>query len=657
MWEAQYFLTQGELNQTEGILNRLPTSTRLPLDSLLRARLAFERSHLDETPPAYDQALRHLPDHDGLRLEAALSFARLGLIDRSQITFEQLGGMGSRLSESYYFLARFAVYDQDPDLGAELLRTAWRLRPMERETLFASPILAALSVRPQVLPLLEISSSEEPVLEAEAGRNALEEVAALDRRLLGRLLEVRIGGGVLEIPAGEAIAPADTPREDVATRARRDKDEALALLEVLGETAAAAALGESHRWDEIVALTDGLVGRETEAPPDLLRLRAKALLQSDRQGEARRLLIDLAQSDLENRRRDPATYYQLGELMAASEEYDLAIRLIDKAHQLSPILLGETRVLQLKMEQRLAESFHTYDGEHFNIRYPASTGERYPAQISLVLEAERKRLLKYIPLRGKKKIGVDLFPLREFLRSYSQGVAVLGIYDGRVRVPFADLKSFHPLLVSILSHELAHAMITEYTGDQTPKWFHEGLAEHIQMVQDALNPIPDLTTASRILAFPLIESVLAGFGNEQYVELAYNEAAWVVHFIEARYGTEGIHRLLKAWHTAYTRRVTAVKTALVPVIRAYRGGQPPADIGAACTALGHRLDELFSSPESLDPPDGRSGPHLKAAFRHFREMARACRRGQEAYVRAELGKAEKELGRASRILAEWDLRP
>ena len=310
---------------------------------------------------------------------------------------------------------------------------------------------------------------------------------------------------------------------------------------------AAIALGRTRRWSDLLKLTEGLGEGVERVSPALAQLRARALLEAERNDEARGLLIRLARNDAANKRRDPATFFQLAQLMAASENYDLAIRLMKRAQQLTPLGGGAARIRQLEMEKELAESFKTYESKHFDIRYPASTGLRYPKDVALVLEEEMERLGKWIPVAGDVKIGIDLFPLREFMASFSQGIQVLGLYDGRVRLPFADLKSLDPFLVKILSHELAHAMIAEYTGDQAPKWLHEGLAEHVQMVQDSVNPIPDLHEVSRVLAFPLIEVVLAGFGEAQLVELAYNEAAWVLHFVEARYGVKGVHRLLDAF--------------------------------------------------------------------------------------------------------------
>ena len=173
------------------------------------------------------------------------------------------------------------------------------------------------------------------------------------------------------------------------------------------------------------------------------------------------------------------------------------------------------------------------------------TGEKYARQVSIVLEEEWERLQRWIPLQSTRRLDVDLFPIFDFLESYSENV--LGVYDGRIRVPLADLRSLHPQLVALLSHELAHAMIAESTRDRAPMWFHEGLAQHVQMVHHNANPVGDLVAADRMLSLSVVETVLNGFVEPQFVEISYSLAAWFMHFIEAEFGRPAIKGLMRAF--------------------------------------------------------------------------------------------------------------
>ncbi len=115
------------------------------------------------------------------------------------------------------------------------------------------------------------------------------------------------------------------------------------------------------------------------------------------------------------------------------------------------------------------------------MRYPKATGEQYARGVTVALEKERQRLERWIPKAGNKPVEVYLFPMRDFFENFGGDMGVVGLFDGKVRVPFAEVRSLHPELLSILSHELAHAMIAAATHDQAPHWFQEGLAQHIEM--------------------------------------------------------------------------------------------------------------------------------------------------------------------------------
>jgi hypothetical protein len=307
---------------------------------------------------------------------------------------------------------------------------------------------------------------------------------------------------------------------------------------------AGRALAEQGRWAELVKLTDPLAADIAHAPGLLVRLRADALRKLDREDEARQLLIRLAKSDFAGRRPTAGTLLDLSELFAAAGEYDTAIKLSEKADRQLPHPRGESRRKQLALDRDLAASYSSYKSDHFEVRYPKATGEAYARGVTVVLEKERKRLEKWIPGAGAKPVEVYLFPYRDFFANFGGDMGVVGLFDGKVRVPFAELKSLHPKLVAILSHELAHAMIAAATHDRAPHWFQEGMAEHIEMGHGRLNPLPDLARADRVLSFPTIDPILRGFADPELVDLAYGEAAWTINFIETRFGTAGLHRLL-----------------------------------------------------------------------------------------------------------------
>ncbi|HSL83712.1 MAG TPA: hypothetical protein VLF66_13135, partial [Thermoanaerobaculia bacterium] len=554
-----------DLRAAEKLLDALPASSGLPLEDLLRARLAAAQGSVRAAEDHYERARTRGIDHDGLRLELARTLATLGDSIGAGVVFTQLAEMGSRLAEAHDARARLWVLEGEPGRGEPYLELGWRLEPILREDLFADPLLSVLCARPSLFPTFSFGRPEEPLVESlERGLRPVRLPRSASAGLSGELLRIEVGGAELYVPGGGELAPGEALPETAADRLRREEGRILARLPELVEEArtpailtrpgrtrqlveASFALARRNRWQEIVELTEGVAQVVGQAPGPVTQLRAAALHRTERTGEARDLLVRLAQSSVATRRRDPGTFSLLAELLVASQDYDRALQMMRKAASMSPMARNEHRVRQVSMEQRLYEDPETFETEHFDIVYPRTTSVEHAADLAGVLEAEVERLGRWIPASPGTIHTVHLYPLIEFLEAYSENVLVLGIYDGRLRVPLADLRSLHPRLVAVLSHELAHAMVAAATDDQAPKWFQEGLAQHVEMVPGRLNPIPDLHREGRILAFPMIEGILDGFSEPQLVDLAYGEAAWVVHYIEAEHGVGAIRKLIGAF--------------------------------------------------------------------------------------------------------------
>jgi tetratricopeptide (TPR) repeat protein len=568
LWKAQFLLSESDLAAVDALLKRFPERGPHPLAELLRARLAFRRLQRDLTGRAYEQALRGGLDHDGLRLEAAMAQSLTDDGGGAEISVALMVEMGSRLAEVWYAAAQIAVTEGRMEAAENLLHHGWQLEPAPRESLFGEPLLAFLVARPSLFPLFELGVAEEPRIEPTGDRRPVPLPPGTGAATNGQTLRLAIGSAELLVPGGAVLAPTGAVLENADLWSRHAEAKALAALPALTASAAAGeslpprrlriaedagrVLAARNRWEELIALTATVTADLQKAPSALVRLRAQALRQVGRTEEARQLLLRLAGGDIANRRPAPGTLFELAELFAAAGEYETAIKLSKKADSQLPEPRGERRRRQMAMDQQLAASYANYQSDHFDVRYPPATGELYARGVSLVLEEERRRLLRWIPKPGPKRIEVHLFPIRDFMSVFGGDISVVGVYDGKVRVPFADVQSLHPELVQILSHELAHAMIAGATRDQAPHWLQEGLAEHVEMGLGRLNPLPDLARTGRALSFPTLEPILSGFAEEQLVDLGYAEAAWTVHFIESRFGVKAVHGLLNAFATGKT---------------------------------------------------------------------------------------------------------
>jgi hypothetical protein len=564
LWWAQHLLGSMDLRGVDELLKAFPSPGDFPLAELLRARASFLRLEEVPTAVAYQRAGEVGVAHEGLLAESAQAFLLLGFDGHAKGFLHQLRDLGARQAAAWYTFAQVTLLDDKLVDAVSLFRIGWRLQPSPRAEILGKPLLAALLEDLEIRKLLRLGATDEPAVAcAEISQRAIPLPAGFEARVLGETLRLAHGEAELRVPGGCDLAPAGTASDRAGAwdeaRAAKLLDSLPALLKTARTAGSLAqpalrkrtedtvnALAGHERWADLLALTDSLAGDPSSLPPDLVRLRAEALRRAGRQGEARDLLIRMAKGNTTQRRTDPETLFQLANLFARQEDFDSAMKLVAKAQSQLPFESGGDHIRQLLMEKRLAASSEVYKSPHFAIRYPPGRGEKFAQEAARILEAERVRLQAWIPVDSPKVIEVHLLPFEDFRMGYSPGLDVLGLFDGKVRVPLGDVRRFNPFVVSILTHELAHALITEKTGDRAPRWFQEGLAQHVEMVQEGVNPVGGYRDKENLLSFPLLEPAIGSL-SPALVAIGYDESRWTVHYVEHRYGQAGIHRLLDAY--------------------------------------------------------------------------------------------------------------
>lgn len=564
LWWAQHLLGSMDLRDADELLKEFPSPGTVPMAELLRARAAFLRLEELPTAVAYQRAVSVGVAHEAVLLESAQAFRLLGFQAHAKEFLHQLAGLGARQAAAWYFLAETSLLEDKPAEARAYFHTAWQLQPSPRAEIFGESPLPALLDDLQIRKLLRLADAEEPAVAcAEVSRQAIPLPAGFEASLLGATLRVRRGESELRVPGGCALAPATTTIDTAGAWDRERAEGLLARLPALLKAArtpgalaqpglrkrtedAAQALAERRRWADLVSLTDSLSSQPGSLPPDLVQLRALALRRSGRDAEARDLLILLAKGNNAERRTDPSVLYELANLLAAEGNFDTAMKLVAKADSQLPFESSGDRLRQLQMEKRLAASSEVYSSPHFLVRYPPVRGEKFAAEAARILEAERQRLQAWIPLASSRVVEVHLLPFDDFRTGYSPDLDVLGLYDGKIRVPLGDVETFNPFVVTLLTHELAHAMIAEKTADQAPRWFQEGLAQHLEMVDDSVNPMAGYRDKENLLSFPLIEPAIDSL-SPALIAIGYDESAWTLHYIEQRYGKAGIQRMLEAF--------------------------------------------------------------------------------------------------------------
>jgi hypothetical protein len=486
LWMLQSGLTVEVGVTKDDPLASLASVAKTPLAELLRARIALSEGNEDAATLAFERASALPPVRDDLLYEAAFSFGN----ERAKKFLARMHALGSRDAETYYRAKSF-----------DALKIAWTLEPKPREELIRANLLEDLRAR----SLVSFFSATEPVRRsAQLAKRLLDWPANAKAVVTGELLRVEFARAAMEIPNGAALAPKNALVIAATERANQRDAEALRdapeLLDHGGSASrtrrvrVAKALARHNRWADVLKLTDDITN---DTPAELLVIRVQALLRANRVDDARAL--------------------------APNETIRAAVDL---------------RIRQLEVRRKLVANAQTLATGHFDIRHDASINPAIAARIGELLEAELARVRRKLPPFEPRRVTVNVLGWDEFRSEITQSEHVLGLYDGEIYVPFAAVEQFKRELVSIITHELTHALLAQATNDNAPRWFQEGVATRMELLERHANAFAD-TPAGLVLPVPLLDATMEKNADPG----AYVVAQTFIRFLEDRYGSDAIARI------------------------------------------------------------------------------------------------------------------
>jgi hypothetical protein len=198
------------------------------------------------------------------------------------------------------------------------------------------------------------------------------------------------------------------------------------------------------------------------------------------QGRTRDAIASLARAlDLEPRLTDASLI--LGELYFRQGDLDEAIRTYERALEHAP----RERDLRLRLEQWRKEasverSRTRWNAGPYSIAFVGQANEALATRALAVLDAGYERIGAALGRYPPKRVLVTLYTDEQFHDVLGAPHWSAGLFDGQIRMPVRgasqNLRSFD----RILTHELAHAMISSLAASGVPAWVHEGLASLLE---------------------------------------------------------------------------------------------------------------------------------------------------------------------------------
>jgi hypothetical protein len=523
----------------------LPHATT-QLAALVTARVALVQDNQEAARQAFERALA-IRRRDDIALEAATS------LDVFADDFT-----GSRDASLYYARAVRAATDGNAEEAQRELRTAWRLKPRPREELVRDTRLFPLLHDVRGMAMVSLLGAQEPApRSATLGTKPVALPPNAQTFVCGEFLRIELPQASLDVPGGAALAP-QSARLVPATHWKQQEDaaalrDAQSLLELPARATtpaartrllrAANALASHNRWSDLLVLTDDVTPQTESVPPDLLVLRMRALLRAGRVDDARALAAGDAVKALTERSNFSATLISVADAMANINQYDTAAPLYQAVKSKQHETLVAARIRQLELRRALAQNGVVIKTPHFDVRHDAKMNPAIASRIGDLLEAELARLQKNLAAAAPRRVTVNVLYWEDFRTGITNSDHILGLYDGEILFPFAVVEQFKPEVVAIITHELAHALVAQATGDNAPRWFQEGVAQRMELRPQQANAFYNRNPAL-VLPVPLLDAVMENAIDPYTLEHGYNVALTFIRFLEARYGENAVTTLI-----------------------------------------------------------------------------------------------------------------
>lgn len=153
----------------------------------------------------------------------------------------------------------------------------------------------------------------------------------------------------------------------------------------------------------------------------------------------------------------------------------------ERARAINP-LNRNVKVLQKKLTDFTQdESGLSMQSEHFRlIGAPERIGGVDVLEVLKDLEYALNQVLYALNTEFNKKISVIFYPPDAFHYQFDIPDYVVGLYDGKVRLPYPDTSHTLSRMYPVVKHELTHAVLHAIAGRSLPKWLDEGLAQKIE---------------------------------------------------------------------------------------------------------------------------------------------------------------------------------
>jgi hypothetical protein len=167
----------------------------------------------------------------------------------------------------------------------------------------------------------------------------------------------------------------------------------------------------------------------------------------------------------------------LGALRDHDERVEEALAAWREAYRIAPTPRLKERIEKAERELAAGRDYAYSAAAHFTVRHDGALDQDLVGEITDYLESRYRDITGTYRHAPSQPITVLLYPSQAFHDVTQVGNEVVGLYDGKIRVPLGGLKRLDPAAKRVLTHELTHAIVASKSHGTCPRWLQEGLAQ------------------------------------------------------------------------------------------------------------------------------------------------------------------------------------
>jgi tetratricopeptide (TPR) repeat protein len=234
---------------------------------------------------------------------------------------------------------------------------------------------------------------------------------------------------------------------------------------------------------------------------------------------------------------NPDVHYITGEIYYVKNDLDKAIKQWEIAQTYSPNEALRLKIEKARKELKLDKKHRDKISCNFVLKY--NQNDTYASDLILHSLVNSYNQLAYeFGWYENSEFTVILYSNEDFTNILNFPSWAAAIYDGKIRIPFQYASFNLEELEPIIRHELTHALLHRICGNNVPTWFHEGIAQYKDGIDDSASReiLREAFINNNLISISGLGTEFGRFKDNAKVKVAYAESLDFIEYLIDNYG-------------------------------------------------------------------------------------------------------------------------